>query len=68
MNMINEPENLNMNKPETEDLQAKPKKKKPIMIFRPQNSKTGAVKAGQRPGTTPKNPPKREGAADGQVR
>ena len=31
--------------------QEKPKKKKPIMIFRPQNSRTGMVKSGSRPGT-----------------
>ncbi len=44
--MANENEKKEMNvTPEQE----KPKKKKPIMIFRPQNSKTGMVKAGARP-------------------
>ncbi len=41
----NEKNEINMT-PEQE----KPKKKKPIMIFRPQNSKTGMVKSGSRPG------------------
>ena len=41
----NEKNEINMT-PEQE----KPKKKKPIMIFRPQNSKTGMVKSGTRPG------------------
>ena len=57
--MTNEPENTNGLNTEGEAGEAKPKKKKPIMIFRPQNSRTGAVKSGQRPGTAPA---RREGA------
>ena len=40
----------------------KPKKKKPIIVVRPQNSKTGFVKAGQRPGTEKKAPARPAGA------
>ena len=56
--MTNDTENVKENLGE---VQAKPKKKKPIMIFRPQNSKTGMVKAGQRPGA-PKKAPAAPGA------
>ena len=70
--MTNEPENVNGNVAGAEDAQAKPKKKKPIMIFRPQNSRTGAVKAGQRPGTPARKErperPERPAGAEGRPR
>ncbi len=60
--MTNEPENVNNTNAGAEEAQAKPKKKKPIMIFRPQNSRTGAVKAGVRPGTASKPGMRKDGA------
>ena len=61
--MTNETDkNVQVNQTENADAAAKPKKKKPIMIFRPQNSRTGMVKPGSRPGV-PKKPARPAGAA-----
>ncbi len=47
--MTNEPEKMNNNQGDGKD---KPKKNK-FMLFRPENSRTGSVKTGQRPGAQP---------------
>ncbi len=58
--MTKEPENMNEKKTEENTVNAgngntgaepKPKKKNIIQVFRPQNSKTGMVRPGQRPGS-----------------
>lgn len=52
--MTKEPENMNEKNNETAGTtpgEGKPKKKNIIQVFRPQNSKTGMVRPGQRPGT-----------------
>ena len=54
--MTKEPENINENKSEAAGTEAKPKKKNIIQVFRPQNSKTGMVRPGQRPGQRPAGP------------
>jgi len=48
--MTKEPENINEVKTEGTGEEVKPKKKNIIQVFRPQNSKTGMVRPGQRPG------------------
>ncbi len=48
--MTKEPENINEKKTEGTGEEVKPKKKNIIQVFRPQNSKTGMVRPGQRPG------------------
>ena len=51
--MTKEPENMNEKNTETTGSEVKPKKKNIIQVFRPQNSKTGMVRPGQRPGQRP---------------
>ena len=63
--MTNEPENRNESINEGQEEQARPKKKNIIQIFRPQNSKTGMVKSGPRPGA-PKRPAGPRSAAGGR--
>lgn len=48
--MTKEPENRNEKNQEAAGTEAKPKKKNIVQVFRPQNSKTGMIKPGARPG------------------
>ena len=48
--MTKEPENMNEKNQEAAGTESKPKKKNIVQVFRPQNSKTGMVRPGTRPG------------------
>ena len=60
--MTNEPENMKEKNVEAEGAQAKPRKKKPMLLFRPENSKNSAVRKLPRPGAEKKSTEKRRPA------
>ena len=64
--MTNEPENLKDNNIEAEGTSEKPKKKKPMLLFRPENSKNSTVRKMPRP--TEKKPAEKKKAPAGTER
>ncbi len=60
--MTNEPENMKEKNVEAEGAQAKPRKRKPMLLFRPENSKNSAVRKLPRPGAEKKSTEKRRPA------